>query len=267
MIPLVANDTFFQIVICLLIFRIAITSYCVERAKTLNRKQLDWGVFSFFFPIVAFIWIKVLKPLPSKKVFIGESSLRPESNGSDMNNSDKLNNISIQKKSLLDLKEKKILTINEYEEKLAILKQAEMIIRKEDDETSERLKDEELNYYIEKQIEPEINDLKILLGGGLINQTEFDNKRHEIFSAERDFIIKIPTNKIKLTNLNTEWHRRAARDFFKKSNGKCLIFLNAKKNSIVSYSTEEFEAIKSKIDPKDYYYIQFPANFKPDQIK
>jgi len=46
----------------LLILRIGITIYCVNRAGTLNRDKTSWGIFGFFLPLLAFIWISFMKP-------------------------------------------------------------------------------------------------------------------------------------------------------------------------------------------------------------
>jgi hypothetical protein len=45
-----------------IVLRIVITVYCVNRAKKLNRSQGGWGLFGFFFPLIALIWIQFMKP-------------------------------------------------------------------------------------------------------------------------------------------------------------------------------------------------------------
>lgn len=55
------NNPALQII--LLIVRILVTIYCVNKAKDLNRSQLGWGIFGFFIPIIAIIWIQFLKPI------------------------------------------------------------------------------------------------------------------------------------------------------------------------------------------------------------
>jgi hypothetical protein len=49
------------IMIVLLIVRILITIYCVNKAKSLNRDTVRWGVFGFFLPILALIIIQFKK--------------------------------------------------------------------------------------------------------------------------------------------------------------------------------------------------------------
>jgi len=49
--------------IILLVVRIIITVYCVNRAGELNRSKTGWGFFGFFFPIIAIIWIQFMKPI------------------------------------------------------------------------------------------------------------------------------------------------------------------------------------------------------------
>ena len=46
----------------LLIVRIFITIYCVNKAGELNRSKWGWGLFGFFLPILAIIWIQFMKP-------------------------------------------------------------------------------------------------------------------------------------------------------------------------------------------------------------
>lgn len=46
----------------LFIVRIGITIYCINRAGTLNRSKGGWGCFGFFLPLLAFIWISLMKP-------------------------------------------------------------------------------------------------------------------------------------------------------------------------------------------------------------
>lgn len=44
------------------ILRLVLIIICVNKAKALNRSQFGWGVFAFFFPILALIWIQFVKP-------------------------------------------------------------------------------------------------------------------------------------------------------------------------------------------------------------
>ncbi|MBC8548981.1 MAG: hypothetical protein H8D23_04960 [Candidatus Brocadiales bacterium] len=48
--------------IFLIVLRIVITVYCVNKANQLNRSKWGWGLFGFFFPIIAVIWIQFMKP-------------------------------------------------------------------------------------------------------------------------------------------------------------------------------------------------------------
>jgi hypothetical protein len=50
----------FQVI--LLVVRIIITFYCINKAGELNRSKAGWGIFGFIFPIVALIWIQFMKP-------------------------------------------------------------------------------------------------------------------------------------------------------------------------------------------------------------
>lgn len=57
------EETIITLRIIGLIVRILITIYCVNKAANLNRSQLGWGLFGFFIPIVAVIWIQFMKPV------------------------------------------------------------------------------------------------------------------------------------------------------------------------------------------------------------
>ena len=46
----------------LMALRIGITIYCVNRAAALNRDKTSWGLFGFFLPLLAAIWISCLNP-------------------------------------------------------------------------------------------------------------------------------------------------------------------------------------------------------------
>ena len=34
--------------------------YCMERAESLNRNKLGWGLFGVFIPVIPVIWIRLL---------------------------------------------------------------------------------------------------------------------------------------------------------------------------------------------------------------
>lgn len=45
------------------IIRIIGVFVCSSKAKELNRSAFGWGLFGFFFPIIAMIWIHFMKPV------------------------------------------------------------------------------------------------------------------------------------------------------------------------------------------------------------
>lgn len=49
--------------IILFFVRIIITIYCTNKAGELNRSKFGWGMFGFFLPLVALIWIQFMKPI------------------------------------------------------------------------------------------------------------------------------------------------------------------------------------------------------------
>ena len=46
-----------------LALRIVGTIVCINKAKQLNRDTTGWGIFGFFLPLVAMIWIQFMKPI------------------------------------------------------------------------------------------------------------------------------------------------------------------------------------------------------------
>ena len=50
------------VLILVLIVRLVGIIVCVNKAKELNRSQGGWGLFGFFMPIVAMIWVHCIKP-------------------------------------------------------------------------------------------------------------------------------------------------------------------------------------------------------------
>ena len=51
------------VVLALLILRIFIIFVCVKTAKKLNRDHIGWGLFGLLAPIIAYFWIKSLRPI------------------------------------------------------------------------------------------------------------------------------------------------------------------------------------------------------------
>jgi hypothetical protein len=43
--------------------RVLGTVVCINKAKQLNRDPTVWGIFGFFMPLVAIIWIQFMKPI------------------------------------------------------------------------------------------------------------------------------------------------------------------------------------------------------------
>lgn len=51
------------VVIIQFTLRIVGVFVCVNKAKSLNRSTGGWGIFGFFMPIIAMIWIHFMKPV------------------------------------------------------------------------------------------------------------------------------------------------------------------------------------------------------------
>lgn len=45
------------------ILRIVIMAFCINKSGKLNRSKWGWGIFGFFMPLVAIIWIQFMKPI------------------------------------------------------------------------------------------------------------------------------------------------------------------------------------------------------------
>jgi hypothetical protein len=219
-----SENLYFTIGICLLVIRIIILAYCVERAKELNRDQLGWGVLGFILPLIAAIWIKVLKPLPPKMPFTGKAEGFVLNTGKDIIDSEDLQKILSQKESLYNLREKSFLSEDEYQDKLKLLKHKETRIRQKQLEENENHKEELLDIYVQKQIEPLLINLKELSDAGLITQDEFDFKESQIFDSMKESVVNMPCKRVKIYQL-MDWQKRAVRDLYKKSNGANFIFL------------------------------------------
>lgn len=56
------KEAFAVVQLIMLAIRIGITVYCVNRAKKLNRSETGWGLFGFFLPLIALIWIQFKEP-------------------------------------------------------------------------------------------------------------------------------------------------------------------------------------------------------------
>lgn len=56
------NGQQMMFVIIGLVLRIVGAVVCVDKAKSLNRSTTNWGIFGFFMPIIAMIWIYNSKP-------------------------------------------------------------------------------------------------------------------------------------------------------------------------------------------------------------
>ncbi len=69
--------------IVLLVIRIIITVYCVNKAGDLNRSKGGWGIFGFLLPIVALIWIQFMKP---KMIWEDQSEAKSQTGMSDSDN-------------------------------------------------------------------------------------------------------------------------------------------------------------------------------------
>ena len=50
------------LLLSLLVARIAVPIYNVNRARKLNRSKFGWGLFGFLLPFVALICIQIVKP-------------------------------------------------------------------------------------------------------------------------------------------------------------------------------------------------------------
>ena len=158
------DSSYAAFVIARFIIGIIIAIICAKNAARLNRNKFGWGVFGYFMPLLAIIWLQFLKPKEkysvvqsqsqstsgftekhdelgrgsyladiSKKVISGQTSSQLSGSKGDpqFNHNDNLELIKNQQKALYDLKIKNLLSEAEYDEKLIILveKQEEALKR------------------------------------------------------------------------------------------------------------------------------------------
>lgn len=162
----------------LFILRIVITVYCVNKAGELKRYKFGWGLFGFILPLVALIWIQFLRPIEENKKTYREAPLE----NFDYSGCKEINNsgfdFNSQKESLLKLKNEKLLTDYEYQDKLEL-------ISKKETEFQNTLEEKRIEGLLKIQLEPIINNLDSLLINGVLNQEEYNAKRDQLYKEKR----------------------------------------------------------------------------------
>lgn len=251
------------LVLFLFVIRIIITVYCINKAGSLKLNVFGWGLFGFIFPLVAFIWIQ-FKKAPSHNKDPKSKDL--EKDDAKVTDTEDLNFIKNQKKSLLDLKYADLLTENEYNEKMQILFLKEVEAKNRLKEVEAAKTEEQLTLLVNEQIEPMVKKLEELRKAGIISQDEFNQKKSQYFS---DNLIQLQNNPCKRIDLDKllDWQKRAVRDYYLSSNGENIILFKRGRNIISSFTPREFNELKLKNEIHDYYSIVLPIGFNPKDIK
>lgn len=170
-------ETYITISIFLFVLRIVITVYCINKASSLGRNKTGWGVFGFFIPVLAFIWIQFMKPKT-------ESKTTEKAIAQDLNEQEK-DKIHKLKSSLESLKRKKLIEEKEYLEKIKHLHQQEKeIIFKE---TTERL-----DKLINEKTKQTLSELDQLYNSGILNEKEYSDKKSRLLGEKYAFYKSYP---------------------------------------------------------------------------
>jgi hypothetical protein len=204
------------------------------------------------------------KPQPAKVMVIKNESIDHGMSEDIVKNpiQDELSSISKQIESVSELKAENLLTKEEYDEKIKILRQKEQEIIRKEGETQLKLKEKRLNSLANKQIDSIVKKLDDLLSNGVLTQDEYKIKRELALMNAQKQLLENPCKKQDFNKLK-EWQKRAVRDYYLKSNGEYIILLKWRKGNIYSFSEEEFVELKIKEDLTEYYQIELPTNFDP----
>jgi hypothetical protein len=184
-----------------LIIWIAIIIYCVNKADDLNRDKFGWGIFSFFFPIIAVIWIQFIDPIEDD-----ETSKIPNKKPQIIINIQKTDtDLKDPLETLNELKAKGIITESEFEEKHKVISE-QIRQNKVDGELHDWY--QILKKRIDIKSKPLIELALKAKTDGVISEIEYEAKEKEIFAKCSSEILKRDSfiNKIAYNNLSQ--HRK-----------------------------------------------------------
>lgn len=245
------DNTYVSYIVVLLILRIAMVSYCVEKAGNLNRNKTEWGIFGFIFPLVALIWIQFMKPVP-KNILINVNPANP-------NITEKNEKFKSQKETLWQLKKENCLTDEEYEEKLMMISEQEKV------EKSSR-EEELINQKVKHQIEPIVSKLKHLLESELLTKDEYDLKVNKLFSDKKMKMIENISTRGELIRIDydqlSEEQKDKVKDLIHRPRYEGIILVELADDNV--WSATEDEYINLKLDDNSqhkYKYVILPDNF------
>lgn len=270
------QQTYVLLSVILIILRIIITVYCINRAEVLQRSKLGWGFFGFILPLLALIWIqfvkskdKVLNPISQEAKIISDNSTTIKSNPEiiDKLEVDDLEILNQQIRSLKKIKNEGLLSEIEFNEKYNTLKIKEKSLFDSKMELEILHKRQRFENTVNHEIQPIVDELEKLKNSGLLSDKEFKEKKEKLFNEKKAELLDNPLKKIHFTEL-IEWKKRAIRDLFLK-NPNNKVFLNKKSdgNYFCSLSQEEFNNLKLTEDYKNYFFVVLPKDFDPKKIK
>jgi len=171
------QDTYIFLSIALFLLRLFITFYCIQRASHLGRSKIGWGLFGFFLPLVAVIWIQFVKP----KRIIHTPIKIPEDSTPEKD----VDTMQVLRKSLMDLKEKQLISESEYiDKKRQLDDQEKEKIHKEKSDRIERL--------VTDKTKPTLKELDQLLQTGILNFEEFNQKKSKLLEDTYDYFKSFP---------------------------------------------------------------------------
>jgi len=175
-----------------------------------------------------------------------------------------------ERQILVDLKEKEILTEEEYNIKIATIEQYEKQV--EERRLQKKMKEDEakLNERFNQEIEPDLQNLNFLLESNIINNEEFNAKRKKLLIETQKKYFKnnwsyetVWDKKIDFQNLYG-YHRRTIRDYYRDPEKPREYLYHVLDNSVMPFSKEELEEIIIKGKDIHYKYVIMPVDFNPD---
>jgi hypothetical protein len=170
---------------------------CIIRANYLNRNAFGWAIFGLFFPLVAVIWIFCLK----RNIEFNNQII----NNNTSNNSIPIPSFKKEQELLQDLYNKKVLSEDEYNDKLSfIISKEQELIEKNNlalKSDYERKQKELFNKTIQERIQPILNQLLELKNSNVLTEIEFTEKKLLVENLHIEILKKeIENNEIFLSN-------------------------------------------------------------------
>jgi hypothetical protein len=258
----------------LFLLRIGITIFCVDKARSLNRSQIGWGIFGFVLSIVALIWILFLKPLKVNEKILRNQTKTIEYKEKQIEITEKykllFKEILSQEQQLQDLRHQSLLTEEEYMSKINGLnnKKKEFTLKQEEESLAQEI--EKVKALVHIQIKPTIIKLDNLLKTEVLTQEEYDQKSALLFNEKYNSIFKMPylnpnyplkLEKLKYSDLKENYKRETINAFHNFNIGNAILLSKTTKK-LVKVSSEEFHELNNSEEKSNYTYIEIPDFLK-----